>query len=112
MRLAPRSSSPWRRRRWPSKRRRPRTKHRGEAGVEAIVVTGTRLRLGGAGPPTPVLRERADDLLRAQPLGIAEALIQLPQFSGSVSPPARARAIRRTGAVIFSICAMLASAGP
>ncbi|MET0180785.1 MAG: TonB-dependent receptor, partial [Novosphingobium sp.] len=35
------------------------------------------------------VRSDAAELLRAQPLGIAEALIQLPQFSGSVSPRAR-----------------------
>ena len=57
--------------------------------AEPIVVTGTRLRAGGSGPPTPVVHTAAEDLLRAQPLGIAEALIQLPQFSGSVSPRAR-----------------------
>ena len=60
-----------------------------EAEGEPIVVTGTRIRAAGSGPPTPVVRSTADDLLRAQPLGIAEALIQLPQFSGSVSPRAR-----------------------
>lgn len=53
-----------------------------------IVVTGTRLR-GDAGRATPVLREDAAALLRAQPLGLPEALNQLPQFSGSVSPRAR-----------------------
>lgn len=57
--------------------------------AEAIVVTGTRLRAGGSGPPTPVLRAPAADLLRAQPLGLAEALLQWPQFSGSVSARAR-----------------------
>jgi iron complex outermembrane receptor protein len=60
-----------------------------EPEAEAIVVTGTRIRAAESGPPTPVVRSTADDLLRAQPLGIAEALIQLPQFSGSVSPRAR-----------------------
>ena len=58
------------------------------AATPDIVVTGTRLR-SDAGRPTPVLREDADALLRAQPLGIAEALMQVPQFSGSVSPRAR-----------------------
>ncbi len=57
--------------------------------AEEIVVTGTRLRTRNADTPTPVLRQDAEDLLRAQPLGIAEALIELPQFSGSVSPRAR-----------------------
>lgn len=52
-----------------------------------VVVTGTRLRTETR--PTPVVRADADALLRAQPLGIAEALIQLPQFSGSVSPRQR-----------------------
>ena len=60
-----------------------------ETPADVIVVTGTRLRGAGASTPTPVIRSGADDLLRAQPLGIAEALIQLPQFSGSVSPRAR-----------------------
>lgn len=52
-----------------------------------VVVTGTRLRTETR--PTPVVRADAEALLRAQPLGIAEALIQLPQFSGSVSPRQR-----------------------
>ena len=58
------------------------------AAAPDIVVTGTRLR-SDTGRPTPVLREQADALLRAQPLGLPESLIQLPQFGGSVSPRAR-----------------------
>ena len=60
-----------------------------DAQIPDVVVTGTRLQGTATAQPTPVVRNEADTLLRAQPLGIAEALIQLPQFSGSVSPRAR-----------------------
>ena len=50
---------------------------------EPIVVVGTRLP--NSGPPTPVVAQTAETLLRSQPLGLAEALQQLPQFSGSLS---------------------------
>jgi len=52
---------------------------------EPIVVTGTRLPDAGGGPPTPVVAQTAETLLRSQPLGLAEALLQLPQFFGSLS---------------------------
>lgn len=56
-----------------------------EPDAEPIVVTGTRLPDSGSGPPTPVVAQSAEVLLRSQPLGLAEALLQLPQFSGSIS---------------------------
>lgn len=55
------------------------------ADVAAIIVTGSRLR-SSFEQPTPVAIKTAEDLMAAQPAGIAFALVQAPQFSNSSGP--------------------------
>ncbi|MDB5694603.1 MAG: TonB-dependent receptor [Sphingomonas bacterium] len=51
-----------------------------------IVVTGSRAITDGAAQPTPVTVVSAGQLASAQPGNIAEALTQLPVFTGSFKP--------------------------
>ncbi len=54
-----------------------------EAGApEQVVVTGSRIQTGFA-TPTPVTVSTSDQLKEAAPLNVADALNQLPEFSGS-----------------------------
>jgi iron complex outermembrane recepter protein len=53
--------------------------------VAEVVVTGSRIP-SGFEQPTPVTVVTSEQLQVAQPAGIAAAINQLPQFSGSVSP--------------------------
>jgi iron complex outermembrane receptor protein len=50
---------------------------------EEIVVTGSRLVRNGFQAPTPVTVVAVEDLVKAAPTNIPDALNQLPQFSGS-----------------------------
>ncbi|MDB5467881.1 MAG: TonB-dependent receptor, partial [Phenylobacterium sp.] len=52
------------------------------AELEAVVVTGSRIRNGFAAP-TPVTVATVDQLLQTTPSNIPEALNKLPQFAGS-----------------------------
>lgn len=52
----------------------------------AIVVTGTRIVRDGYTAPTPVTVATTEDLMKATPSGVADALNKLPQFSNSLSP--------------------------
>ncbi|MEJ1969164.1 MAG: TonB-dependent receptor [Rhizomicrobium sp.] len=51
--------------------------------VETVTVTGSRLSGSGFETPTPVTIVSADALKNAAPANLADALNQLPQFSGS-----------------------------
>ncbi|RZI38568.1 TonB-dependent receptor, partial [Herbaspirillum sp. HC18] len=51
-----------------------------------IVVTGSRAIRDGSQAPTPVTVMAAEDLAKAQPGLIGEALNQLPSFRGSTRP--------------------------
>jgi outer membrane receptor protein involved in Fe transport len=55
-----------------------------EAGIEAIVVTGSRVISNGNNSPTPVTVVSAETLLQVQPGSIAQALQNLPVFQGSL----------------------------
>jgi iron complex outermembrane receptor protein len=52
---------------------------------EAIVVTGSRIVRSGAQEPTPVTIVQVEDMVKAAPTNIPDALNQLPQFQGSRS---------------------------
>src|SRR5690349_12639700 len=52
---------------------------------EEVLVTGSRIVSNGNAQPTPVTVVSADQLDAISPKGIADALIQLPSFSGSNS---------------------------
>lgn len=56
------------------------------AGDPEIVVTGSRAIRDGSQAPTPVTVVAAEDLVKAQPGLIGEALNQLPSFRGSTRP--------------------------
>ncbi|PTS90998.1 hypothetical protein DBR17_00320 [Sphingomonas sp. HMWF008] len=49
-----------------------------------IIVTGSRIK-SGFNQPTPVAVKTAEDLQSAQPVSIAYALVQAPQFAGSTT---------------------------
>ncbi|MBU6268700.1 MAG: TonB-dependent receptor [Sphingomonadales bacterium] len=51
-----------------------------------IVVTGSRIVRDGYTAPTPVTVATTDDLLKATPSSVPDALNKLPQFSNSLSP--------------------------
>ncbi len=55
----------------------------GETSVEEVVITGTRLQPTGFQAPTPVTATSADDLKRAAPRNLADALTQLPTFNAN-----------------------------
>lgn len=57
--------------------------------TEAIIVTGSRIK-SSFEQPTPVAIKTAEMLQQAQPIGIAEALVQSPQFSNSAGPRSNA----------------------
>ncbi len=54
--------------------------------VSEVIVTGTRITTQGYEAPTPVTVLSADDLLRATPSNMIDALNQTPQFLGSTTP--------------------------
>lgn len=51
-----------------------------------VVVTGTHITTSGYQAPTPVTSASVEDLTKAAPTDIADALNKLPQFVGSSSP--------------------------
>jgi outer membrane receptor protein involved in Fe transport len=57
-----------------------------DAGVEEVVVTGSRIVTNGFQAPTPVTTVTADALFQRTPTNVADALNQLPQFKDSASP--------------------------
>ena len=57
----------------------------GETQSEEVLVTGSRIVSNGNAQPTPVTVVSAEQLDAISPKGIADALIQLPSFSGSNS---------------------------
>ena len=57
-----------------------------------IVVTGSRVILDGTKAPTPVTVVSAEQLAKASPGTIGEALIQLPVFQGSTRPSSGSQA--------------------
>ena len=56
------------------------------AGVEEIVVTGSRVIRDGTQAPTPLTVVTAEALRATAPVSIGDALADLPQFAGSVTP--------------------------
>jgi iron complex outermembrane recepter protein len=56
------------------------------AGVQEVVVTGTRITSTGYNQPTPVTVATSEDLLKSTPTDLADALNTLPQFANSASP--------------------------
>lgn len=56
----------------------------GESNEDAIVVTGSRIQRDGYSQPTPVTTSTVEALQSAAPSTVADALVQLPQFAGSV----------------------------
>ncbi|WP_343612688.1 TonB-dependent receptor [Novosphingobium sp.] len=61
------------------------TDQKGAAPVGDIVVTGTRLVSDGIKAPTPVTAVTTEQLLKASPGSLADAINQLPQLSNSSS---------------------------
>jgi iron complex outermembrane receptor protein len=55
------------------------------SGLEAIVVTGTRIVRNGYEAPTPVTVLNIEDLERDAPINIADTINKLPEFSNSPS---------------------------
>lgn len=51
--------------------------------VDEVVVTGSRLQTSGFQAPTPVTATTTEDLKRAAPRNLADALTQLPTFNAS-----------------------------
>lgn len=64
---------------------------------EEIVVTGSRIVTNGNNSPTPLTVASADSLLKSQPSNIADALNNLPIFSGSRSQTSQAIATGPNG---------------
>ena len=60
-----------------------------DAGAQDIVVTGSRVVTSGNQAPTPVTVLSAETLQQTTPMGIARAVLELPQFVGSA--PERGR---------------------
>jgi outer membrane receptor protein involved in Fe transport len=58
----------------------------GAAGVEEVMVTGTRIERTGMNAPTPVTVVAADELSMMAPGNMIEAMSQLPLFYGNTSP--------------------------
>src|SRR4051812_4856131 len=56
------------------------------AEVGEVVVTGSRVIQNGNNMPTPVTVVGMEDALRIRPSTVADALNDLPQFSGSRTP--------------------------
>jgi len=56
-----------------------------DSAAEAIVVTGSRLRVDGTKSPTPITVVSADELSAMGPSGLVEGVSQLPQFFGNQS---------------------------
>jgi outer membrane receptor protein involved in Fe transport len=54
--------------------------------LEEVVVTGSRIHQSGYTQPTPVTMVTAEQLQQSNPGGVSQALNQLPQFVGSISP--------------------------
>jgi len=55
------------------------------AGVQEVVVTGTRVARAGYSAPTPVTMLRTDSLNAEAPSNLSDGLNQLPVFTGSIS---------------------------
>lgn len=58
----------------------------GAASVSEVVVTGSHIVRDGYDSPMPLTVARTDDLAKAAPTSIPDALNQLPQFTASTSP--------------------------
>jgi len=58
----------------------------GQASAQDIVVTGTRIVRDGYTAPTPVTVASTEELVKATPSNIPDALNKLPQFQNSSSP--------------------------
>jgi iron complex outermembrane receptor protein len=56
--------------------------------LEAVVVTGTRIKRDGYSAPTPTTIVTQEDIAAAAPGTVADGLNQLPQFQGSSTPQA------------------------
>ena len=54
--------------------------------ADSIVVTGTRIVRDGFTAPTPVTVATTEDLIKATPTALPDALNKLPQFQNSLSP--------------------------
>ena len=70
---------------------------RGDATVEEVVVTGTRLKSDGFRAPTPVTVATAESLANAVPTNVVNALQELPQFLGSANFLIRRKVRHRRG---------------
>jgi outer membrane receptor protein involved in Fe transport len=57
----------------------------GTAGVEEVIVTGSRIATSGVNTPTPVTAVTAEDLQSMAPGTIIDALKQLPQFYNTIT---------------------------
>lgn len=55
----------------------------GDASVQEVTVTGTRITRNGYSAPTPVTVMPTEDLLKSTPQGVPQGLETLPQFSAS-----------------------------
>ena len=56
--------------------------------IEAVVVTGSRIKRDGYSSPTPTTVVTAEDIAATAPGTVADGLNQLPQFEGSSTPQA------------------------
>ena len=56
------------------------------AGIEEVVITGSRIRRNGYTAPTPTTVASTDELLSYDPSTLADGLNQLPQFQNSSRP--------------------------
>jgi outer membrane receptor protein involved in Fe transport len=85
--------------------KRPVGEDAAAAGVQEVIVTGSRLQIEGMTTPTPVTALTADALADIAPGNVAQAMDQLPQFynnskpqtAGAISGPLGANAINMRG---------------
>jgi len=59
-----------------------------QGAVSEVVVTGSRIQSTGYARATPVTVVSAQQLTSAQPAGVAQALVEMPQFANSTTPRA------------------------
>ena len=73
------------------------------AGVEEIIVTGSRVIRDGTQAPTPLTVLTTEAMDASAPVSIADALIELPQFANSTTPASAGNGVDDTGASYLNL---------
>lgn len=73
------------------------------AGVEEIIVTGSRVIRDGTQAPTPLTVLTTEAMDANAPVSIADALIELPQFANSTTPASAGNGVDDTGASYLNL---------